>query len=172
MAASSTLDEMAEPRYRKAVRAVLLDADDRIFLVQFKLPHATFWATPGGGMEEGETEREALHRELHEEVGTGNFAIGPHIWTSTRLWPQGRQLSTGYDGQINAIFLAHVDGSTLGASLLSAEELRQEAVVDRAWWTMAELQGARTEFSPDRLPALVADLLITGPPAAPIDVSY
>jgi ADP-ribose pyrophosphatase YjhB (NUDIX family) len=47
------------------VRAVIVDAEGRVFLI--KHSYVSGWHLPGGGVEVGETIRDALQRELMEE---------------------------------------------------------------------------------------------------------
>jgi double-stranded uracil-DNA glycosylase len=76
-----SLREWLSPGHREAVRALLVDADERIMLVQYRNPAtgATWWGTPGGGVEPGEDHRAALRRELGEELGLHEFDAGPLV---------------------------------------------------------------------------------------------
>ena len=58
---------------RNIVRALVLDADGKVYILKIKrndiFGNCEYFETPGGGIEKGENEVEALKRELDEELG-------------------------------------------------------------------------------------------------------
>ena len=157
---------MSEPRLRLATRAVVVDETERILLVRFDFVDRLVWATPGGGIEEGETDEHALRRELEEEAGLVGFELGPLVWTRTHLVP----LAGGrWDGQSERYYLVRTPPFD-PTPRLSWEELRSEGMTAVRWWTLDELEATNAIFAPRRLPWLVRELLLQAPPAEPVDV--
>lgn len=59
-----------EPRHVRAVGAIIRDGEGRLLLVQRgHAPAKGLWTIPGGKVEPGETDAEALTREIAEETG-------------------------------------------------------------------------------------------------------
>lgn len=159
--------ESTAPKLRPAARGVVLDRDDRILLVRFEFDDGTgLWATPGGGVEPGESLQEALVRELREEIGLEPPADPPHLWHQ-EVVAEGH--ATGYDGVINDYFLVRVD-THHPAGTLTAAELQAEHVHDIRWWTLSELESHRGNFAPRALPQLIQSLLTDGPPSEPLQL--
>lgn len=74
--------------YRVSLKAVIHDEQGRI-LVNKEYDFET-WSLPGGGWDHGETEHEALARELKEEVGyEGEFTATPRATAVT--WLESKQ---------------------------------------------------------------------------------
>jgi 8-oxo-dGTP pyrophosphatase MutT (NUDIX family) len=159
-------------RIREAVRAVILDGDQRVLLVRFEFPTRTVWALPGGGVDPGETDVEALRRELIEEVGLHGAGIGAHLWNRLHVFPfvNGR-----FDGQRERVHLVRVSSGFEPRPAFTVEQLRAEYLFEIRWWTMAELQAAASSDSfitaPKALITLLDDLLQNGPPASAPDVA-
>jgi 8-oxo-dGTP diphosphatase len=162
--------DLAGLRIRPAVRAVVLDPQDRVLLVRFDFPTRVVWATPGGGQEPGEDDAATLRRELDEELGLVVDELGPHLWTRLHVIPF---LDGSWDGQRERVYLVRTPPFEPLPSL-TWEQLRAERVQELRWWTMAELATAAAErsvlFAPRELPALVAELIAHGPPPAPRDI--
>ena len=59
---------MSKPKYRPNVAAILERSDGKIFVGE-RLDVPGAWQFPQGGIDEGETDEEALVREIEEEIG-------------------------------------------------------------------------------------------------------
>ena len=156
---------MSEPRLRDAVRAVAVDPADRVLLVRFEFPHWTGWATPGGGVDPGRDRQRSAPPQLGEEVGLERFDLGPLVWTRTHLF----ELGIDWDGQVERYYLVRTHAFE-PTPRLTWEQLNAEYVTAVRWWTQEELTATDAQFAPRDLPLLVRELLLTGPPAAPLDV--
>lgn len=151
---------------RQAVRGLVVDHDDRVLLVHFRFPDRSLWHSPGGGIEPGESHHETLRRELAEEVGLTDPAIGPLLWTRRHIFPF---LDGSYDGQEEACYLVRCAAFTPEPQM-SWEQLRAEYLDDVRWWSLDEICDSDELFAPEQLPALVARILQEGPPSSPVEV--
>jgi TDG/mug DNA glycosylase family protein len=159
----TTLKAWLEPTERLAARALVLDEDGRTLLVQFRDDTGqVWWATPGGGLDDGEDVESALRRELGEELGLDNFRLGPEIWT--------REHTFGWRGTIlrqrERIWLVEVPQHEPAPRV----DLAAELVADVRWWTPVELATTTEQLVPRRLPELLGELRANGPPEEPFDV--
>lgn len=154
-----------DPELRHASRALVLDPQNRTLLVRFEHEGSAWWATPGGGLEGGESYEDAVRRELLEEAGIGGVPIGPCIWVREHTFPwMGKVLRQRE--RIHLVLVAALPE----APSFSDQRLRQEGIAGRRWWTLEEMLRSEETFTPRRLPQLLQELLERGAPAEPIDV--
>jgi G:T/U-mismatch repair DNA glycosylase/8-oxo-dGTP pyrophosphatase MutT (NUDIX family) len=158
------LNAWLEPVDRAAARALVLDRHGRTLLVEFRDPSGSgqiWWATPGGGIDEGEDVEAALRRELGEEIGLTEFELGPELWR--------REHTFAWDGRIfrqrERNWLVRVEEHRPAPRV----DLAAEHVGEIRWWTGDELDATDEVLVPARLPELLRDLLRDGPPREPID---
>jgi ADP-ribose pyrophosphatase YjhB (NUDIX family) len=151
---------------RPAARVLLVDPTGRVLLVRFLSPETGFawWAAPGGGLSEGESHEEAARREVFEETGLADFRLGPRVWVREHVFPwKGRQYR-----QQEQFFLARVEAFQPRADHFTADEV--EMLQEHRWWRGEEIDASSDIFSPRRLGTLLRQLLVQGPPPAPVDV--
>jgi G:T/U-mismatch repair DNA glycosylase/8-oxo-dGTP pyrophosphatase MutT (NUDIX family) len=147
---------------RQGVRALVLDDEGSVLLVRFEDTFGSWWSTPGGGIEAGESDAHALERELAEEVGLVDYELGPQIWTRQHWFVS----PVRWSGQTERHYLVRVRHFEPRPSF-TAGELLAEGVHEVRWFTLEELDGLVT--GPRRLVELIRDILENGPPPAPVD---
>ena len=151
---------------RAAARVLLLDPDGRVLLVRFEDRQTDYawWATPGGGIGPGETPEAAARREVAEETGLRDFALGPCVWVREfeYTWRERRYR------QRERIFAARVAAFEPSLDGFQTDEL--DLLPEHRWWTAAEIEASSERFGPRRLGAMLRDLLATGFPAQPIEI--
>jgi 8-oxo-dGTP pyrophosphatase MutT (NUDIX family) len=155
------------PVRRQAVRALLLDERDRVLLFRGCDPHRperTFWFTPGGGIDPGETPEECLAREVREETGLVALEPGPAVWTRrARFSFMGVSID-----QHETFYLARCRAFDVDTSGFTDYE--RASTTEHRWWTVAEIEASRDEFAPGDLGPRLADLLRDGPPSSLVEV--
>jgi TDG/mug DNA glycosylase family protein len=160
------LARLSQPLVRPGVRALLLD-EDRIFLHRFTaLRDPGIWIAPGGGVDEGETDEDALVRELREELSLDRVAVGPWVWYRRHIWAWRGAI---FDSR-ERFALATVDPARIVPTGHDSVVVGSDYVEEHRWWAVDEIAQSDDVFAPRRFAEELRALLEHGPPPAPIDV--
>jgi 8-oxo-dGTP pyrophosphatase MutT (NUDIX family) len=160
----------ARPWVRPTARVVLLDPDGRVLLLGARLTdpavppgEVLFWYTPGGGIEDGESVREAAVRELAEEIGlvVPPAALEGPVWFRRHV---GVFAGVDIDSRETFFVLRDVVHAVDAGGRTELELLGEEP---HRWWALAEIAGSTEEFAPRQLAEVLPELLagpLQGPP--------
>nr|WP_052478723.1 HAD-IA family hydrolase [Kibdelosporangium sp. MJ126-NF4]CEL20274.1 hypothetical protein [Kibdelosporangium sp. MJ126-NF4]CTQ97500.1 hypothetical protein [Kibdelosporangium sp. MJ126-NF4] len=150
-----------EPEVRRdAVRVLCLDSQDRLLLMHWHDPNngEYLWEPTGGGVDPGESHIEAARREVAEEIGLVDLAMGEdsvevhrdYVWWGK--WLRSRE----------EFFVARIpaDQATVEPALTDSEA---ETLVGIRWWTWPELLGSTERIEPADLVPVLRRLAPDGP---------
>ena len=150
------MDEMAGLPLRRAGRVVVVDPDDRVLLLRYDQdsPTGRHWATPGGGLDPGESYAAAASRELAEETGWDDMTLLGEIHQHMRLIRHdGRTIR-----QHERLFLARTDQVRRELGDVAAMHAG-DGIAAWRWWTLAELDTTAELVWPAGLAALIRSTL-------------
>jgi ADP-ribose pyrophosphatase YjhB (NUDIX family) len=148
-----------ESRLRRAGRAIVLDPDDRVLLFRYEdaSPNGRHWCTPGGGLNDGEDYAAGARRELAEETGWNDVALGSEVYEWTRTLEDERAIIRQHE----RIFLARVQVARRGLGEVAAMHA-SDGIVGWRWWTLAEIDATAEVIWPSGLADLIRGLIGQG----------
>ncbi len=146
-------------RIRKSSRLLVLNENHQILLFQFThtndaLAGQSYWATVGGGLEEGETFEQAACRELYEELGVVRQNVDTHVATRNfeMMLPSAEVVISN-----ERFFIVFIKKEEVNTSNWSEHE---KLVISKSrWWTFDELSQTNETVYPNNIPNILADSL-------------
>lgn len=146
---------------RSVVRLVVLDELDRLLLFHTRDGShpdlGTWWELPGGGIEPGETYRDAAIRELREETGIAvePWQVGAPTWRRRASF-RHRETRRLQDEVVVTVRLGGVGPDVDESGRLAYEK---EDYFDFRWWPLTEVIVSRQRFYPGGLATLLSAFL-------------
>lgn len=143
--------------HRRAGRVFLLDDQGRVLLLRGSDPDrpqdGTWWLTPGGGAEDGESFVDCARRELLEETGHVAGDMGDPVHHRTAEF---EFMGVPYR-QVEQFFLVRATATDVDTSRWTQIEI--DTMSEWRWWTMAELDATTDVVYPEGLATILRGLL-------------
>ena len=141
-------------RRRPSARLLVLDDTQRVLLFHFVLEDRAFWATPGGGLEPGESFEQAARRELREETGFEIDAVDAPVATRefTMRLPDGEDVVAD-----ERLFLVRAPAGDRALSREGWTPLERAVMRAHRWWSRDELLATREAVFPEDLARILQD---------------
>lgn len=98
-----------------AVSAIVPDEDSRILLI--RRTDNSYWAIPGGGLEPGESVRQATTREVMEETG-----IACEVTGLVGIYSDPNHVAAYDDGEVRQEFSICFTTRILGGTIVTSQE--------------------------------------------------
>jgi 8-oxo-dGTP pyrophosphatase MutT (NUDIX family) len=137
-----------------AARVLLFDPLGRLLLLKGRLPSAPdapgWWFTVGGGIEPGESVREAALREIAEETGFATVTLGDILFETDQVLHDRKQRPVRHR---STFLFARCEGGE--PSREGWQALEREFVDDIRWWTLEDLAALTEPVYPVDLSARV-----------------
>ena len=135
---------------------IVLDPDDRVLLFRYDEgpPNGRHWCTPGGGLNDGEDYHTGARRELAEETGWTDVALGREVFERTHAMEYEDEIVRQHE----RFFLARVPTVRRGLGEVAAMHT-SDGIAAWRWWTLAELDGTAETIWPAGLAALIRSVL-------------
>lgn len=145
-------------RQRNAARLLVINPAQEVLLFRFQhkgdaLDGRDYWATPGGGLEDGETFEAAAVRELFEETGLCVANVGACVGerSFSMMLPSGETVLS-----VERYFVVRTDREQLTRDGWTADEAR--VMTEHEWWSVAELENTAQTVWPERLSEMLAEV--------------